>query len=182
MVTRRCRRHTKQTRKTNCAVPEYDELWSSDFVCPKTRNFSCPTTIILEWREAYRGVLQLDYRSSCRRQSLWKKNARNIPCCFPAIPIVWLNVWLLLESCQAFQDLWLQNQAVDHSVRPILMSWDPQVLWYCMLEEKKENKSDFVYAYCFEEYQTIFFLSRMYKIFLAWDSASWLRYSLRIAF
>lgn len=81
MVTRRWRRHTKQTRKTNCAVPEYDELWSSAFVCPKTRNFSCPTIIILEWREAYGGVLQLDYRSSCRRQSLWKNNARNIPCC-----------------------------------------------------------------------------------------------------
>jgi len=41
-----------------------------------------------------------------------------------------------------------------------------------MLEKKKEKKNDFVYAHCFEEYQTTFFPSRMHKMFFEGDLGS----------
>lgn len=141
------------------------------WLCPKTWHFSHPETVISDRREAHRIVLQLYYRSSFRKHSPRKNDATNTPCCFSAILFCMTEYLTSVGVCQMFQDLGLPNQASEHSVRPFLryypqmylfivlitMSWDTQVLWYCILEKKNGIRMDLGYVYCFEWYQTTFF-------------------------
>lgn len=168
------------------------------WLCPKTRHFSHPETVISERREAHRIVLQLYYWSSFRKHSP-RKNEDKHPLLFLSYSFCMTEYLTSVGVCQVFQDLGLPNKASKHSVRPflryypqtclfivlIIVSWDTQVLWYYILEKKKGISMDLCTYIVLNDTKPLFFISRMHKMLFKWDLgsfASWPRCSLRVAF